>query len=143
MVIMLGYMCALQESRVSTPTLLPRCACWDWSALCVQVRFVNNFSYFLSVVLGLFNALNGLGAGGQLDSATSANANAALYSTFAAGAFFSGYVNPHHAYAPSTDPTDVYQFHQQPTRFSPHPTSRYNRLFLIHRFLPVRYVMLT
>ncbi|KAF9466868.1 major facilitator superfamily domain-containing protein [Collybia nuda] len=41
---------------------------------------------------GLFNALNGLGAGGQVDSTTSANANTALYSTFAAGAFFSGSV---------------------------------------------------
>ncbi|KAF8961018.1 major facilitator superfamily domain-containing protein [Flammula alnicola] len=42
---------------------------------------------------GLFNALNGLGAGGQVDSTTSANANVALYSTFAAGAFFSGSIN--------------------------------------------------
>ncbi|KAF9492248.1 MFS general substrate transporter [Pleurotus eryngii] len=30
---------------------------------------------------GLFNALNGLGAGGQVDNTTSANANAALYAT--------------------------------------------------------------
>uniref|UniRef100_A0A0W0F2B5 Duf895 domain membrane protein n=1 Tax=Moniliophthora roreri TaxID=221103 RepID=A0A0W0F2B5_MONRR len=42
---------------------------------------------------GLFNALNGLGAGGQVDSATSANANAALYSTFAVFGFFGGSVN--------------------------------------------------
>jgi MFS family permease len=42
---------------------------------------------------GLFNALNGLGGGGQVDNTTSANANAALYSTFAAGAFFSGSIN--------------------------------------------------
>ncbi|PPQ89938.1 hypothetical protein CVT25_009993 [Psilocybe cyanescens] len=42
---------------------------------------------------GLFNALNGLGAGGQVDATTSANANATLYATFAAGAFFSGTVN--------------------------------------------------
>lgn len=41
---------------------------------------------------GLFNALNGLGGGGQLDPTTSANANAALYSTFAFFAFFAGYV---------------------------------------------------
>jgi hypothetical protein len=40
---------------------------------------------------GLFNALNGLGAGGQVDSTTSANANAALYATFAFSAFFAGY----------------------------------------------------
>ncbi|KAG6885726.1 hypothetical protein C0992_004933 [Termitomyces sp. T32_za158] len=42
---------------------------------------------------GLFNALNGLGAGGQVDSTTSANANSTLYATFAVGAFFAGYVN--------------------------------------------------
>lgn len=42
---------------------------------------------------GLFNALNGLGAGGQVDSATSANSNAALYATFAFAAFFAGSIN--------------------------------------------------
>lgn len=42
--------------------------------------------------LGLFNALNGLGAGGQGDSTISANANAAHYATFAFAAFFAGYV---------------------------------------------------
>jgi MFS family permease len=42
---------------------------------------------------GLFNSLNGLGGGGQVDSKTSANANVALYSTFAATAFFSGSIN--------------------------------------------------
>ena len=42
---------------------------------------------------GLFNALNGLGGGGQLDASTSANANSALYATFAAMAFFSGWVD--------------------------------------------------
>ena len=42
---------------------------------------------------GLFNALNGLGGGGQLDATTSANANATLYATFAFGAFFSGCVH--------------------------------------------------
>jgi len=42
---------------------------------------------------GLFNALNGLGGGGQVDATTGANANAALYSTFAFGAFFSGSIN--------------------------------------------------
>ncbi len=41
---------------------------------------------------GLFNALNGLGAGGQLDSTTNSNANTALYATFAAMAFFAGCV---------------------------------------------------
>ncbi|KAI0063052.1 MFS general substrate transporter [Artomyces pyxidatus] len=42
---------------------------------------------------GLFNALNGLGAGGQLDSTTSANANSTLYATFAVAAFFAGSIN--------------------------------------------------
>jgi hypothetical protein len=42
---------------------------------------------------GLFNALNGLGAGGQIDSTTSANANSTLYATFAVAAFFAGSVN--------------------------------------------------
>ncbi|KAI0038746.1 MFS general substrate transporter [Auriscalpium vulgare] len=42
---------------------------------------------------GLFNALNGLGAGGQLDSETSANANSTLYATFAVAAFFAGSIN--------------------------------------------------
>ncbi|KAF9552989.1 MFS general substrate transporter [Agrocybe pediades] len=42
---------------------------------------------------GLFNALNGLGGGGQVDPTTSANSNSALYSTFAVGAFFSGSIN--------------------------------------------------
>ena len=39
---------------------------------------------------GLFNACNGLGGGGQLNESTGANANSALYATFAAMAFFSG-----------------------------------------------------
>ncbi|GAW02736.1 duf895 domain membrane protein [Lentinula edodes] len=42
---------------------------------------------------GLFNAVNGLGGGGQLDPTTSANANVATYSTFAAVGFFAGSIN--------------------------------------------------
>ncbi|PFH48205.1 hypothetical protein AMATHDRAFT_66010 [Amanita thiersii Skay4041] len=42
---------------------------------------------------GLFNALNGLGGAGQVDTQTSANANTAVYSTFTVAAFFSGSVN--------------------------------------------------
>ncbi|EJF58842.1 MFS general substrate transporter [Dichomitus squalens] len=53
--------------------------------------------FFLGVVCfmgpGLFNALNGLGGGGMLDSTTSANANSALYATFAVAAFFAGSIN--------------------------------------------------
>lgn len=42
---------------------------------------------------GLFNALNGLGAGGQVNPVTSANANSTLYATFAVAAFFAGSIN--------------------------------------------------
>ncbi|KAK7061445.1 hypothetical protein R3P38DRAFT_657503 [Favolaschia claudopus] len=42
---------------------------------------------------GLFNALSGIGGGGQLDQTTAANANVALYSAFAVIAFFSGSIN--------------------------------------------------
>lgn len=73
------------------------CACPGHHArLCLfYVSRLNDLSRVISHKLihlspGLFNALNGLGAGGQVDSTTSANANSALYATFAAGAFFSG-----------------------------------------------------
>jgi len=39
---------------------------------------------------GIFNALSGLGGGGQINPATADNANVALYSTFATTAFMSG-----------------------------------------------------
>ncbi|THH04791.1 hypothetical protein EW145_g5258 [Phellinidium pouzarii] len=42
---------------------------------------------------GLFNTVNGLGGGGQVDPTTGANANSALYSFFAVMAFFAGSVN--------------------------------------------------
>jgi MFS family permease len=42
---------------------------------------------------GLFNALSGIGGGGQLDETTAANANVALYSTFSVMAFFAGSIN--------------------------------------------------
>ncbi|KAG6829302.1 hypothetical protein H0H87_011968 [Tephrocybe sp. NHM501043] len=42
---------------------------------------------------GLFNSLNGLGGGGQLDNTTGANSNAAVYGTFAFFAFFGGSIN--------------------------------------------------
>ncbi|KAK4176183.1 major facilitator superfamily domain-containing protein [Triangularia setosa] len=41
---------------------------------------------------GMFNALTGLGAGGQVDPGAQNDANTALYSTFAVVAFFSGTV---------------------------------------------------
>ncbi|KAJ7095079.1 MFS general substrate transporter [Mycena belliarum] len=42
---------------------------------------------------GLFNALSGIGGGGQLDVTTAANGNVALYSTFTVMAFFAGSIN--------------------------------------------------
>ncbi|KAK3320510.1 major facilitator superfamily domain-containing protein [Cercophora scortea] len=39
---------------------------------------------------GMFNAISGLGAGGQVDATAQNNASTALYSTFAVVAFFSG-----------------------------------------------------
>jgi hypothetical protein len=39
---------------------------------------------------GLFNALSGIGGGGQQDPTTADNANSALYATFAFMAFFAG-----------------------------------------------------
>ncbi|TFY66703.1 hypothetical protein EVG20_g4384 [Dentipellis fragilis] len=42
---------------------------------------------------GSFNALTGLGGGGQIDASTSANANSAHYALFAWFAFFAGSVN--------------------------------------------------
>jgi len=41
---------------------------------------------------GMFNALSGLGGGGQVNAKDQANASSALYATFAFFGFFSGYV---------------------------------------------------
>ena len=38
----------------------------------------------------MFNAVNGLGGGGQFDASTADNANVALYSTFSVLGFFAG-----------------------------------------------------
>ena len=45
---------------------------------------------FNLILAGFFNALTGLGGGGQVDPITGAKANTALYATFAVGALFSG-----------------------------------------------------
>ncbi|KAH7922668.1 MFS general substrate transporter [Leucogyrophana mollusca] len=42
---------------------------------------------------GMYNALTGLGGGGQINATTNSNSNSALYATFAVSAFFSGTVN--------------------------------------------------
>lgn len=41
---------------------------------------------------GMFNALTGLGGGGQISTTVNGNANATLYATFAVAAFFAGCV---------------------------------------------------
>ena len=41
---------------------------------------------------GSFNALNGLGAAGRVDSKVNSNSNSALYATFTVAAFFAGSV---------------------------------------------------
>lgn len=54
---------------------------------------ISMLGFILFMGPGMFNALNGLGAGGQIDSKTSANANVAVYATFAVVAFFAGSIN--------------------------------------------------
>src|SRR6266542_3284654 len=39
---------------------------------------------------GMFNALNGMGGGGQLDTRVASNANVALYTCFAVGGLIAG-----------------------------------------------------
>ncbi|TDZ53791.1 UNC93-like protein [Colletotrichum trifolii] len=50
--------------------------------------FMVSFICFLCP--GMFNALTGLGGGGQVDTKVQTDANTALYSTFAVAAFFAG-----------------------------------------------------
>ena len=51
----------------------------------------NTFNVLFNLIFaGLFNALTGLGAGGQVDPTTNAKANTAVYATFSVAAFFSG-----------------------------------------------------
>lgn len=64
------------------PVTLP-----PWRSPIAQV-ILTGFVCFLCP--GMFNALNGIGGGGQLDSTISANANTALYTTFAVFGFTAG-----------------------------------------------------
>ncbi|KAG7090623.1 hypothetical protein E1B28_009725 [Marasmius oreades] len=64
---------------------------WGWYSHPLTQTCMVGFVCFMCP--GLFNALNGLGAGGQVDGTTNANANAALYSTFAVFGFFGGSIN--------------------------------------------------
>ncbi|KAF8445503.1 major facilitator superfamily domain-containing protein [Terfezia claveryi] len=60
-----------------------------WRSPLTQV-ILTGFVCFLCP--GMFNALNGLGAGGQLESSVTSNANSALYTTFAFFGFIAGTV---------------------------------------------------
>ena len=64
------------------------------SPLCVSYAPVRRLKSFSAAVIltrtGMFNALNGLGGGGQLTAVAGDDANTALYSTFAVFGFFGG-----------------------------------------------------
>ena len=86
---------------------------------------------------GLFNALNGLGAGGQVDSTTSANSNAALYATFAFTAFFAGYVNRGIHFPSCSYWESVEQIRQQQARLSAYTPAWDHWLCFVYWLLPV------
>ncbi|KAG8709644.1 hypothetical protein FRC08_018203 [Ceratobasidium sp. 394] len=77
------------QDRASVDNAPPRGVSGMYKSTITQVVMLG-FVCFMGP--GLFNALNGLGGGGRVDTKTSANGNAALYATFAAGAFFAGSV---------------------------------------------------
>ncbi|EEP76797.1 predicted protein [Uncinocarpus reesii 1704] len=70
----------------------PKIGPWTlpWYASPISQLLIVSFVCFLCP--GMFNAVNGLGAGGQLDGHAVNKANTALYSTFAVVGFFAGSV---------------------------------------------------
>uniref|UniRef100_A0A1D1YEQ1 UNC93-like protein 2 n=1 Tax=Anthurium amnicola TaxID=1678845 RepID=A0A1D1YEQ1_9ARAE len=58
-----------------------------YSSPLVQVMIVGVICLLTS---GMFNALNGIGGAGQLDTSVAANANVALYTCFSVGGLFAG-----------------------------------------------------
>lgn len=88
----------------STPTAdpevsVPRPAGWMYKGIKIgkkEVWYASPIVQLIMVALvcflcpGMFNALGGLGGGGQIDTKAQDDANTALYSTFAVVAFFSG-----------------------------------------------------
>lgn len=60
---------------------------------CHPLTQVSMLGFVCFLCPGLFNALNGLGGGGQIDTTTASNSNTAVYSTFAVCAFFAGSIN--------------------------------------------------
>jgi len=75
----------------STSKRLERPSGWRgiYSHPTVQVAFLG-FTCFMCP--GMFNALTGLGGGGQQSNTVQSNATAAVYATFAFFGFFSGHV---------------------------------------------------
>jgi len=60
---------------------------WWYASPPVQLLIV---SFVCFMCPGMFNALNGMGGGGQLDATANNHANTALYSTFSVVGFFAG-----------------------------------------------------
>ncbi|CAG8645239.1 7180_t:CDS:2, partial [Gigaspora rosea] len=58
-----------------------------YSSPLTQVAIVGLICFLTS---GMFNALNGMGGGGQLNTEVASNANVALYTCFAVGGLFAG-----------------------------------------------------
>ncbi|OIW27781.1 MFS general substrate transporter [Coniochaeta ligniaria NRRL 30616] len=88
-----GYTGAAADGSV------PRPAGWMYKGFKVGKKEVWYASPIVQLIMvamvcflcpGMFNALGGLGGGGQVDTKAQDNANTALYSTFAVVAFFSG-----------------------------------------------------
>lgn len=92
------------DASAIAPTMSPevvvrRPAGWMYKGFAINGKEVWYASPIVQLIMvamvcflcpGMFNALGGLGAGGQVDALAQDNANTALYSTFAVVAFFSG-----------------------------------------------------
>lgn len=83
----------------SSATTAPRPSGWMYKGFSVfghEIWYASPIIQLFMVAMvcflcpGMFNALSGLGAGGQVDATAQTDANTALYSTFAVVAFFSG-----------------------------------------------------
>ena len=78
-----------QDSGSQQPAIFERPT--EWRRICYRpVHQVALLGFVCFMYPGMFNVLTGLGGGGQPNTKDQANANAALYATFAFFAFFSG-----------------------------------------------------
>lgn len=84
---------------------------------------------------GMFNALGGIGGGGQVNTTAQSNASTATYATFAFFAFFSGSVSLFHVMRAITDPP---QNDQQCAWTSTNPVPRNTRILPVYCLVPVR-----